>query len=145
MNRNELLEKQGKLQLQLRKIQWKLQDINANEYLPKLKRKFEGKYFKYRNSYSCPEGEKDRWWLYIRVDKVKCEYNFECLTFQIDKDGKMFIERESRSLIANRSIKITKREFYNAFRGMIRRINNTVAKEIKVTCQTVTQHSKATH
>src|SRR5690606_5369096 len=39
---------------------------------PKLK-KVEGKYFKFKNSYSLPETPSDYWWLFIKVTEVRKE------------------------------------------------------------------------
>lgn len=52
-----------------------------------------GKCFKVRNNYSCPESEKDYWWLYIKVLRV--DTGLLCLRFQIDCYGRIEIEPEA--------------------------------------------------
>ena len=45
-----------------------------------------GKCFHFRNSYSCPDGDADRWWLYMRVLGVK-GMELECESFEPDRYG----------------------------------------------------------
>ena len=45
-----------------------------------------GRCFKYRNSYSCPESDDDRWWLYAKVTHVR-DGSVWCFEFQRDSRG----------------------------------------------------------
>ena len=64
----ESLEKQaGKKADELAEIKDKIEALETKQELPALKKKYEGKYFKYRNTYggSCKD-----WWLYHFVIEV---------------------------------------------------------------------------
>jgi hypothetical protein len=50
-----------------------------------------GRSFRYRNCYSCPESEAERWWMYTRITGVH-EGTLQGLRFQTDKNGKAEIE-----------------------------------------------------
>lgn len=50
-----------------------------------------GRFFKYSNSYSCPEGPQDRWWLYAHVIGATGG-TVEMERFQTDKYGKIEVE-----------------------------------------------------
>lgn len=54
-------------------------------------KQFVGKCYKYKNSYSCPQEEKDYWWLYIFVKEIK-DSCLVCRTFQKDLYGKITID-----------------------------------------------------
>ena len=71
---------------ELRKIQNKLRDAEERIELPELKKKFEGKYFKYRNSY----GGDSSWWLFAYCKEVKGVYHYVCDTFESFDDKNEF-------------------------------------------------------
>lgn len=99
---------------------WK---IEAAERYEKAK-KLIGKSFRYRNSYSCPEGEKDRWWLYMRVTGVSKDGFLTVFSFQIDKDGQITIEPEKRRMHeSNLGEPITLKKFRHAWKILVRGIN----------------------
>lgn len=67
-------------------------------------KEFVGKCYKYRNCYSCPQEEKDYWWLYIYVKEIKDGY-LTCQTFQKDSDGKIMINlNDTISNVSDRHI-----------------------------------------
>lgn len=77
---------------ELRRLQKKVWEENSKKQTQKAQ-KLVGKYFKSRNSYSCPEGEKDKWWLYMAIVAAK---DGNCITvdFQIDKNGDVSVEKK---------------------------------------------------
>lgn len=51
-----------------------------------------GQCFRYRNSYSCPQSESDKWWMYRKILGVDDDGALMATTFQIDRNGKAEIE-----------------------------------------------------
>ncbi len=73
----------------------KARDKEAREVTyPKLK-KLVGTTWKYRNSYSCPKGKEDYWWVYRKVIDARKDGALEVFTVQIDTNAKLTIERET--------------------------------------------------
>lgn len=77
-------------------IERKIDAIKAKDILPKIKEKYEGKYWKYENSYN----EDQKWWLYSfcveAIDEISALFNsFETrpyeLTFKIKEEYNFFI------------------------------------------------------
>ena len=52
---------------------------------------FVGRYFKYRNSYSCPEKPSDYWYLYFKVTGYEGR-RLRGFSFERDKYGKFFFD-----------------------------------------------------
>lgn len=81
----------------------------------------EGKAFKYRNCYSCPEKPSDYWWLYIKVTKVTKDH-IETHEFQTDKYGEITInlrKQHYRFLFgADSRIEIKPAEFERAWKAV---------------------------
>lgn len=50
-----------------------------------------GKCYRYRNSFSCPEGDADYWWLYMKLTGLDDMGTLIAHTFQTDKTGKIEI------------------------------------------------------
>lgn len=75
----------GKLRKQLSKLE-DAERIETNRALP-------GSCFRYRNCYSCPKDDSDYWFAYKMVTGLDEFGNPEGVMFQIDKDGKIEIER----------------------------------------------------
>lgn len=68
--------------------------------LPALRKKHVGTYLKYRNSYSCPQGPEDYWWVYGRVTDVSGYgdfVQFEMETVAVDKYGTLRVEKKERA------------------------------------------------
>ena len=57
-------------------------------------RKYIGRHFKYRNSYSCPQKDTDYWWLYIRIIGVE-DGSFVALKAQTDQYGRHTVQTDS--------------------------------------------------
>lgn len=129
---NKLKEKEEDLLSRLRKVQDQIEAIEENEELPALKQKYEGKYFRYRNSNGFPENSPDCWWLYIRVDKVNNKYDFECFCFQHDRDRKIIINNTSLTLgFMEDCREISKKQFDNAFSKFMKSISKMNEGELK--------------
>jgi len=92
---SNLKQKQDELEkLRIEVMNLKEEETAKNDY-PKVKA-WEGTYWKFRNSYSCP-GPNDHWYLYRRIDKVTLGsyVSVKSMEFQIDKDGRLDVkERE---------------------------------------------------
>lgn len=99
------------------------------------KRRFEesvalqGKCFRYRNSYSCPKDDSERWWLYQRVLRVTKDGWLVVFRFQTDQYGKTEIEPEHRSM-SSLGEPITAKQFQYAWKVAVARINQK-AREAK--------------
>lgn len=51
-----------------------------------------GTHWRYRNSYSCPKGPEDYWFVYRRIDSLNKSGEVTYSEFQCDKDGKVSLE-----------------------------------------------------
>lgn len=116
----------------------KLQDAVWKEHEKKHTaeaKKLIGKCFKFRNSYSCPEGDKDKWWFYRRVIGVAdgCTITIE---HEVDKDGNLFIRegKQSPQFFDSDSgyIPITVDEYYEAFRLAVARGRDLMSKAMEI-------------
>lgn len=119
------------LQKQLREILNEEERQIAMVHYPEFK-KMEGKYFKYRNNYSCPEKPSDYWFMYTKVTEVKpedvymigdgptCYYNG--WSFQTDKNGEIFIKLSEQGYAHRLQTEITEAEFLEAWN----KLNNTL-------------------
>ena len=82
-----------------------------------------GKCFRYRNSYSCPKDDSERWWLYRRVTSVGKDGHLQVFQFQTDQYGKTEIEfAKDRS--SNLGEPITLKQFRHAWRITARMLND---------------------
>lgn len=118
-SRRETLERQRA------KIQAELNAIEQRENAKIAKTKI-GKCFKYRNSYSCPEGPEDYWWLYFYITHVEDGYAM-AIRFQVDKHGRIIIERDGlfpMSLNFTEYREIPLSELRDAWRMMLRDIGD---------------------
>lgn len=113
MRERELEAQAKKLRKQLRIIVNTLDARKTKRELPKLKAKYEGKYFKYRNSYSCPQSESDYWFIYFKVLKVGNERSITALRFEIDNSSKIEIEIKE-VYTSSLQTEITEKEFLAA-------------------------------
>ena len=76
----------------LTKYRNELRKLKEKKELPLFKKKYEGKTYKYRNCYSCPESPSDYWWLYLKVIKVVDLSYCIAIKLQMDKYGFVSIE-----------------------------------------------------
>lgn len=50
-----------------------------------------GRFYRYRNCYSCPQRESDYWWVYHSVLSIDEHGSLNGWSFQTDKDGKVTV------------------------------------------------------
>lgn len=86
-----------------------------------------GKCFKYRNCYSCPKDDSERWWLYQRVTSVTKHGRLNVFSFQVDKDGQFSCEETTRS-VGILGEPITLKQFQHAWRITARMLNDRARK-----------------
>ena len=95
-----------------------------------------GRFFKYRNSYSCPSVPEDYWWLYLAVTEMNEHGTLHGWSFQTDKDGRMEIEPHARVLgqlvsgLGSNYIEIERKEFYAAFDQLAQTIRGRIARDL---------------
>ena len=80
-----------------------------------------GRCFKYRNCYSCPQSEADKWWAYQIVKEVAGS-SAKALYFEVDKDGKVSIEH-GRYFSSSGWQPISRAELNKAWRNTMRRVH----------------------
>ncbi len=120
-----LKEQEQKLSTELRSVRDKIDKMKVSEQLPKLKKKYEGTYWKYKNSYSCPENPSDYWFLYKKVIQVKDLTWLKTLEFQTDKYGTLEI-KENSSSVELLQTKITKKEFDAAYKKAMNKLTKLI-------------------
>jgi len=128
MNKLLLKKPENMTPIQLEKI-YKIcwDEIHKREELKKEKalKEFVGKCYKYKNCYSCPQEEKDYWWLYIYVKEIKDGY-LTCQTFQKDSDGKITINlNDTISNVSDRHILCGKAIFNLEFEKIMVEISDS--------------------
>jgi len=75
-----------------------------------------GRYFKTRNSYSCPEKPSDYWWLYAKCTRMNDDGFLYAFNFQTDRYGKMEVEPDRHSYHMQDYSPCSKAEFKRAWR-----------------------------
>ena len=88
---------------------------DAKRY-PELKKKYEGKFFKYNNGYS----NGNRWWLYSFCRRVNSPDNFDTFSFETCSLGKITIEFSGNEFIFQKQISRT--EYMNAYQKLLKAI-----------------------
>ena len=83
-----------------------------------------GRFFKYHNSYSCPESDDDRWWIYRKVTGVDGG-RITATSFQTDVDGKVEIEKIAAFPSVTGWDEISESEYKNAWSELVIDIHNT--------------------
>jgi hypothetical protein len=89
-----------------------------------------GKCFRYRNSYSCPKDDSERWWLYRRVLRMSASGRLLVFQFQTDHCGQITIEPGS-TVIDHESIgeRISLRQFEHAWMVLLTKLTRTLNRE----------------
>jgi hypothetical protein len=100
----------------LRKDRAELSRIEAREWLED-NYKHVGRWFKYRNCYSCPEKPSDYWWAYKKVLSIKNQH-FVSFEFQTDKYGDHTI-RNNRFDLLSGWVPCTEEEGQKAWRKLV--------------------------
>lgn len=99
-----------------------------NTHYPEFK-KLEGKCFKVKNNYSCPEEDTDYWWLYKKVTEIKPEFVYDTrgngvachyngFSFQMDKNGDISVIKEDYGYVHCLGDEISNEEFEEAFKNL---------------------------
>lgn len=125
-----MASRKEELQNELNKIATIEEQEIINTHYPSMKKKYEGKYFKCRNSYN----QKERWWLYIKVTGIKPEdvydtkgngitSHYSGFKFETDSYGQVTIEKEKYGYVHSLGQQITKREFDAAWKKTLKNIN----------------------
>lgn len=96
-----------------------IEQHEINKLLPGLRKKYEGKYFKFKNRYS----DDDWWWMYSYCIEVKNQHFGIFNTFQSMPNGKFEIELGDQSGWHLCIEQITKREYEKAVKIFLQRIN----------------------
>lgn len=118
------------LQKELNKLQIIEEQEVINQYYPAIRKKYEGKCFKYQNRYSTD----DSWWLYFKVLEIKPEdvydtngngvtSHFRGWSFQTDIHGMITIEQEKNGYVHSLGKQISEAEFNRAYNKMIEKMN----------------------
>ncbi len=122
-NLEQLGKKLAEKQKEIILLKNKIDDIENKMLVPELKKRYVGKYFKYRNNYSCPQTEKDYWWLYSQVigviGKDQCIVN----SFEFDSEGQIRINTQKNISIYLLGQETTKKDFKDSLEIAIRTIN----------------------
>ena len=106
---------------QLRKLRWKIEEYEENKELPKLKKKYEGKYFKYNNGTTLT----DRWWMYCHCKEVNNIHRFVFDTFETTPYQHEFkLNDEHGTHLCQ--IKITKKEYDAAAKKFLKLANKII-------------------
>ena len=79
-----------------------------------------GKCFKYRNCYSCPQSEADKWWAY-QIVRTVTGGTAKSMYFEIDKDGKVSVEAE-RYFSRSGWVPISRTELNRAWKAVERKL-----------------------
>lgn len=92
-------------------IREEMNDIEMQLCLPALKEKYEGKYFKYWNSYGNKE---EGWWLYFHVRSVDNQFYAKGEQFQTEKYNKSDFELNGPISYDCLQEEITKEDYMSA-------------------------------
>lgn len=107
-----LKKRLAKVNAQQKAIRDRFDEMELQLQLPKLKKKYLGKYFKFRNSYGS---DREGWWLYLFVKSIDATYHGRGCSFQTDIHGKSEFELDAYISFGN-LIEITDEEYTKALR-----------------------------
>jgi len=117
------------LQKQLKEIAKQERKALIEKHYPEFKQ-YEGRFFKTRNHYSCPEKPSDYWWYYTKVTEITPEDVYDTLgngaachfkgwSFEDTKGGDVFISKNKQGYIHSLGKEITEAEFNEAWNKMV--------------------------
>lgn len=126
-----LLEKRSRLKKELDALAKAERKEIIEQHYPQFKKRFEGKYFKYRNRYG---GDSKGWWLYTKVTEIKPEFVYDTggngitshyrgWSFQVTEDGNISIDKVKYGYVHSLKQEISETEFLAAWNKMIEKIN----------------------
>jgi hypothetical protein len=116
MNLKEQLDKINKERNQIIDL---IEKQELEKKLPILKKKYEGKYFKCKNSYSAS----DEWYLYSHCAKITNLHEALVNSFQTTSLGKSKFETRDTYYDSLFEIEITKKEYQKALADFKKRLN----------------------
>ena len=126
---NELTEMRDRLITRLNDLSKSEDRVINKELLPRLKKQFVGKYFRFSNSFG---GATKDWYLYSKVTDVthvsrhhdgRLSIELKCIRFQKDCNGTITIDTETREYAHNLYQEITESTFNKAWDKIITVIN----------------------
>lgn len=91
--------------------------------------KYVGRCYKYKNSYSCPQSDDDRWWLYAMVTQMGEHGSLVGITFQDDKQGKLEFEHRLYMTESTLQVPISQGEFGDALTAFQEKIQRYSERE----------------
>lgn len=100
-------------------LEERIEQLKSDKELPGLKKKYEGKYFRYNNGYNAT----DRWWLYVHVREVKARGHFLVSRFETTTDGKSEFGTMMEYSTSLMQSPITKRQYEKALKNFRNQIN----------------------
>jgi hypothetical protein len=126
----KLLSRKDELQKELSEILKKEAAEMVEKHYPIIKKRFEGKFFKYDNGYN----HQRRWPMYTFVSEILPENiydtggngitsTFKGWSFQTDDSGRITIEKITHGYVHSLEKEITQSEFDKAFNKMVDKIN----------------------
>lgn len=120
-NLQQLRQAAEKKKSECRKLENRISDLEEKEELPKVKKKYEGKYFKYQNRYNSEA----YWWKYYHVLEVQSVNMAIVNTFESPTDHYQFRLKDTvyLNILANQ---ITKREYDREAKRFIRTANKII-------------------
>lgn len=117
------MNRKDELKSVVEKARAELREIEEAENM-KASKALVGKFFKYRNSYSCPKPD-EYWWLYTAVIGVTDEGNPRAWNFQKDIYGKVEVEEDMfRPSLSAGYTEISEQEFWKAYDGIMFELNS---------------------
>ena len=116
------MNRKDELKSAIEKARSELREIEETENM-KASKALVGKFFKYRNSYSCPKPN-EYWWLYTTVTGVTEEGNPLAWNFQKDIYGKVEVESDMfRPSLSAGYTEISAQEFWKAYDEIMFELN----------------------
>lgn len=123
----KLKQRKDSLVKEVGRINDQLQELGTKEAMPGLKKKYEGKYFKYDNGFNRQE----RWWLYSYCKKVVGIRDAIFDQFETTKDfskANRFGHNETCGLFLCQQ-EITKQEYMRELKKMTAKLNKLYSKD----------------
>lgn len=97
----------------------RIEQLKSDKELPGLKKKYEGKYFKFNNGYNSQE----RWWLYVHVREIKSRGHFLVSRFETTTDGKSEFGTQIEYSTSLFQVPITKFQYAVALKKFRQQLN----------------------
>lgn len=119
---NELRKREKEALNLLNQVRKRIDKLESADKLPKAKAAYEGKYFKFLNSYSLPDNEQDFWYVYYAIKEVSSPDRFKGSRFQTDKHGEITIQTADEFWLSICQTEISKEEYTEAWDKLMENI-----------------------